>query len=53
MAVTNDDKLDLLLLDDRHELHKILQTLSEQPRDYQLSLNEKLDPHCRVRNKKH
>ncbi|KAK2566494.1 hypothetical protein P5673_009104 [Acropora cervicornis] len=34
MAVTNDDKLDLLLLVGGEELQKLIQTLPEQPTDY-------------------
>ena len=48
MAVTNRAKLDLLLLDGKDELHKVLQTLCEQSRDYQSSPIEKLDHHLRV-----
>lgn len=47
MAVMNDDKLDLLLLVGGEELQKLIETLPDQPRDYQSHL-EKLDQHFKA-----
>ena len=47
MAVTNDDKLDLLLLVGGEELQKLIQTLPEQPTDYKSHI-EKLDQHFKA-----
>ena len=47
MAVTNDDKFDLLLLVDGEELQKLIQTLLEQPTDYKSHI-EKLDHHFKA-----
>lgn len=47
MAVTNDDKLDLLLLVGGEELQKLIETLPEQPTDYQSHLL-KLDQHFKA-----
>lgn len=44
MAVTNDDKLDLLLLVRLEELQKLLQILPKQATDYHSHI-EKLDQH--------
>ena len=47
MAVTNDDKLDLLLLVGGEELQKLIQTLPEQPTHYKSHI-EKLDQHFKA-----
>ena len=47
MSVTNDDKLDLLLLVGGEELQKLIQTLPEQPTDYKSHI-EKLDQHFKA-----
>lgn len=47
MAVTKDDKLDLLLLVGGEEFQKLLQTLPKQPTDYQLHI-EMLDQHFKA-----
>ena len=45
--MTNDDKLDLLLLVGREELQKLIQTLPESPTDYKSHI-EKLDQHFKA-----
>ena len=47
MAVTNGDKLNLLLLVGGEELQKLLQTLREQHTDYQSHI-KKLDQHFKA-----
>ena len=47
MAVTNDDKLDLLLLVGGEELQKLTSTFPEQPMDYASHI-EKLDQHFKA-----
>ena len=47
MAVTNNDKLDLLSLVGGEELQKLIQTLPEQPTDYNSQI-EKLDQHFKA-----
>ena len=47
MTITNDDKLDLLLLVGGEELQKLIQTLPEQPTDYKSHI-EKLDQHFKA-----
>ena len=47
MTVTDEDKLDLLLLVGGEELQKLIQTLPEQPTDYKSHI-EKLDQHFKA-----
>ena len=47
MAVTDEDKFDLVLLVGGKELQKLIQTLPEQPADYKSHI-EKLDQHFKA-----
>ena len=47
MAVTDEDKLDFLLLVGGEELQKLIQTLTEQPTHYKSHI-EKLDQHFKA-----